>query len=198
MRRSGLQNQGFSDRCCGCSWIAPITCDFRDHERSSSVVVSGYLDTFSGPKVSKRSVIALRVAPGWEDHQVRCRGGWRRSGPPVLVITPSPAGPIRRRHSQIMHAGVVGHPVDLAEPDRAAIRGQPSMRPAATSVSSVPGPPCGSPGGRSTGCPTLSTRPRPCLWPAIPEICPPGEGTSCLDRAAVADVTRLGGRRSVR
>jgi hypothetical protein len=23
------QNQGFSDRCCGWSWIAPITCGFR-------------------------------------------------------------------------------------------------------------------------------------------------------------------------
>jgi hypothetical protein len=161
--RPSPQNQGFSDRCCGCSWIAPVSCDFRDHERSSSVVVSGYLDTFSGPKVSKRSVIALRVAPGWEDHQARCRGGWRRSGPPVLVITPSPAGPVRRRHSQIMHAGVVGHPVDLAEPDRAAIRGQPSMRPAATSVSSVPGSPCGSPGGDRRDAPP----------------CPPGPGHAC-------------------
>lgn len=57
---------------------------------------------------------------------------------------------------------------------------------------------CGSPGGgrrEATPCPPTPS-PGVALWPAIPEICPPGEGTFCLDRAAVADVTRLGGRRS--
>ncbi|MGH3828016.1 MAG: hypothetical protein ACRDQX_12735, partial [Pseudonocardiaceae bacterium] len=38
-----------------------------------------------------------------------------------------------------------------------------------------PGLACGSPGGRSMGCPTLPSRSN-FLWRAIPEICPPGEG----------------------
>jgi hypothetical protein len=54
-RRSAPQNQGFSDRCCGWSWIASIACIFRDCKRSSFVVALGYLDAFSDRKVSKRS-----------------------------------------------------------------------------------------------------------------------------------------------
>lgn len=46
-------------------------------------------------------------------------------------------------------------------------------------------------GGRRDVTPCLPG-PGPRLWPAIPEICPPGEGMFCLDRAAVADVARLG------
>lgn len=49
------QTQGFSDRDCGCSWIAPVTCVFRDCKRSSLVVVFGHLDGFCNHKVSKRS-----------------------------------------------------------------------------------------------------------------------------------------------
>jgi hypothetical protein len=43
------------------------------------------------------------------------------------------------------------------------------------------------------GCHTLSTPgpAPPCLWTAILETCPPGEGMFCWDRAAFADVTRL-------
>ena len=46
------------------------------------------------------------------------------------------------------------------------------------------------------GCHTLSIRPSlgPRLWPAIPEICPPGEGMFWLVCAAVADVAPQGGR----
>ncbi len=43
----------FSDRCCGWSWIAPITCVFRNCERSSSAVGARPLARFSDRKVSK-------------------------------------------------------------------------------------------------------------------------------------------------
>jgi hypothetical protein len=52
--RLGIEprTQGFSDRRCGCSWIALITCGFRDCKRSLSVVVFGYLEVFCDHKVS--------------------------------------------------------------------------------------------------------------------------------------------------
>lgn len=62
-----------------------------------------------------------------------------------------------------------------------------------SSGSSVPGSSCGSPGGRSAGCHTLSTlpQPRPHWWLAILEVCPPGEGMFWLGRAAFGDVAPL-------
>jgi hypothetical protein len=45
----------FSDRRCGYSWIALITCGFRVCERSLFVVVFGYLEVFCDHKVSKRT-----------------------------------------------------------------------------------------------------------------------------------------------
>jgi hypothetical protein len=45
-------NQGFSDRCSGCSWIAVITRGFRDCKRLLFVVILGYLDMFCDHKVS--------------------------------------------------------------------------------------------------------------------------------------------------
>jgi hypothetical protein len=45
-------NQGFSDRCSGCSWIAVIICGFRDCKRLLFVVILGYLDMFCDHKVS--------------------------------------------------------------------------------------------------------------------------------------------------
>lgn len=72
------RTQGFSDRHCGCSWIAPVTCDFRDRKRSLLVVVFGYLDGFCDHKVSKRS-----SAPRDHYRQILHAGGRvasRRSG----------------------------------------------------------------------------------------------------------------------
>jgi hypothetical protein len=56
--RLGIEprTSGFSDRCCGCSWIAPITCGVCTSKRSSSVVAWGCLDAFCDRKVSKRSL----------------------------------------------------------------------------------------------------------------------------------------------
>ncbi len=40
--------------------------------------------------------------------------------------------------------------------------------------------------------PATPTEPGLALVPAIPEVCPPGEGMFCVDRAAFADVAPLG------
>ena len=65
------------------------------------------------------------------------------------------------------------HPVDLAQPDRAAARGQPSQRPHPILPSSARGRPCGSPpGGRRDGTPPSQRSARParvllsCAWAA--------------------------------
>jgi len=66
LRREWLpQTYRFSDRSCGCLWITPITCGFRDCKRSSSVVIFGYLDVFCDHKVSKRSTAHCDQLRSW-------------------------------------------------------------------------------------------------------------------------------------
>src|ERR671916_1869231 len=55
-------------------------------------------------------------------------------------------GPVTAQRS-ILRAGAVWHPVDLAQPDHTAARGQPSTEPARASFGSAPGLACGSPPG---------------------------------------------------
>jgi hypothetical protein len=69
-------------------------------------------------------------------------------------------GPVTAQ-SLILHAGLVWPPVDLAQPDRAPARGQPSTESAGALSGSVPGLACGSPSGRSMGGHTLPTRALP-------------------------------------
>jgi hypothetical protein len=55
----------------------------------------------------------------------------------------------RRPQESILRAGTMWHPVDLAQSDHTAARGQPFTEPARASPGSAPGLPCGSPpGGR--------------------------------------------------
>jgi hypothetical protein len=82
--------------------------------------------------------------------------------------------PRRRPRSRSCALGFVWHPVDLTESDRAGPRGQPSMRPATTSCSSVLGAPCGSPwGGRRDATPAAPIEPDSALVSAIPEAARP-------------------------
>jgi hypothetical protein len=86
------------------------------------------------------------------DHQLgqaglmRCRRAWvpaPRSGVAGFYFPPE----------EILHVGLVWHPVDLAQPDHTAARGQPSMEPARPLSGSALGLPCGSPLGEIDGMP---------------------------------------------
>jgi hypothetical protein len=77
--------------------------------------------------------------------------------------------------------GLVWHPVGLAQPDHAAAQGQPATELLRALPGSAPGLPRGSPwGGRrdATSCPHPAASMICAL--AIPEACPPGEGTVLL------------------
>ena len=80
----------------------------------------------------------------------------------------------------LARSGFVWHPGGLAQPDRAAAQGQPSMESVRAPHSSAPGLPCGSPWGRSAGCPTPvhPSRVTACLCRPSREACLPGEGAS--------------------
>ncbi len=114
------------------------------------------------------------------------------------VSPPQPDSSRCRWHHRSCAPVPVWHPVDLAQPNHMAVRGQPSMESTHLCSRSAPGLLCGSPGGRSTGCHTLSTQPSPARAvgrPSRRSACP---ARACFvwTGAAVADVARLGERRS--
>ena len=78
----------------------------------------------------------------------------------------------RRSFRRSWTLGPVWRPVDLAQPDHTAARGQPSTGPAPASYRSALGLPCGSPQGRSMGCHTLlADLPQQCSARPILETC---------------------------
>ena len=68
--------------------------------------------------------------------------------------------------------------VGLAEPDHTAARGQRSTRPERTQVALPPGCRVVALGGRRDATPCPPNPVPPAWWPAIPEVCLPGEGMS--------------------
>lgn len=92
----------------------------------------------------------------------------------------------------ILRAGSVWHPVDLAEPDRAVPRGQPSTRLAMASGGSAPDRAVALGGGRRDATPPSYPGPAaPVLVVGHPGDLPARRGHVLLDRAAFADVALL-------
>jgi hypothetical protein len=92
----------------------------------------------------------------------------------------------------------VWRPVDLAQPDHAASRGQLSTEPARASSGSAPGMPRGSPwGGRRDATPRLPGPAAAVVVAGIPEICPPGEGIYWLGAGAIREPSTAVQRRGL-
>jgi hypothetical protein len=83
--------------------------------------------------------------------------------------------------------GLVGHPVGLAQPDHAAAQGQPSTEPVRVHVVLPLGGRVVALEGGRRDAPPCPPRRSDCCARAIPEACPPGEGTDLF-----TDVGRLG------